>query len=129
MAIRVEVEVQPAGRVQVRMVGRLDTEGAAACEPEVERVLAGSARVVIFDLAGVSFITSMGLRLLFMAQAKMRKRDGEALIVNLQPPVAKVFEIVAALPTDGVFASRAEADAYLAAMQHREAATRGGGQT
>ena len=40
-------------------------------------------------------------------------------IVNAQPAVLKVFEIVKALPNDQVFASQAELDAYLERMQHR----------
>ena len=39
------------------------------------------------------------------------------MYVNLQPQVKKIFEIINALPSMDVFASVAELDAYLDAMQ------------
>jgi hypothetical protein len=40
-------------------------------------------------------------------------------IVDPQPGVRKVFEIVKALPSDQVFTNDAELDAYLDAMQRK----------
>jgi anti-anti-sigma regulatory factor len=47
----------------------------------------------------------------------MADRGGRVAIINPQPAVKRVFEIVKALPSEQVFASEAEFDAYLDAMQ------------
>ena len=51
----------------------------------------------------------------------MRARSGQVLMVDPQPPVQKVFDIVQATDVNEVFRSVTELDAYLDAMQKRVA--------
>ena len=44
---------------------------------------------------------------------------GKVLVVNPQPQIQKVFDVVKAVPLNDIFGSTAEADAYLDAMQRR----------
>jgi anti-anti-sigma regulatory factor len=46
-------------------------------------------------------------------------RGGKVAIVNPQPAVRKVLEIVKAIPSGGIFANVAELDAYLDAIQQK----------
>lgn len=101
------------------LVGRLDTETAPSLDAEVERVLATQVKVIVFDLSGVNYISSAGLGALFRAQKAMKARSGEALLVNPQPQVQKVFDIVKAVDVKAVFRDLAELDEYLDEMQRR----------
>jgi hypothetical protein len=49
----------------------------------------------------------------------MSARSGKALLVNPQPPVRKVLEIVNAADISAVFSSVHELDRYLEAMQRK----------
>jgi len=49
----------------------------------------------------------------------LKAQNGILQMVNVQPQIKKVFDIAAALPTETVFASVAEADAYLDMMQKK----------
>jgi len=97
--------------------GRLDTESAPELEGPLDTVLASAIKVLVFDLSGLEYITSAGLRLLMRAQKSMSARSGKVLMLNPQPPVRKVFDIVKATDVSQVFRSVAELDAYLDAMQ------------
>ena len=55
----------------------------------------------------------------FKARKVLAARAGKVLVVNLQPQIRKVFDIVKAVPVSDVFASVAELDAYLDAMQRK----------
>jgi len=101
------------------LVGRLDTETAPSLDAEVERVLATQVKVIVFDLSGVNYISSAGLGALFRAQKAMKARSGEALLVNPQPQVQKVFDIVKAVDVKAVFRDLAVLDEYLDEMQRR----------
>jgi anti-anti-sigma factor len=103
----------------VALVGRLDTETAPSLDAEVERVLATQVKVIVFDLSGVNYISSAGLGALFRAQKAMKARSGEAVLVNPQPQVQKVFDIVKAVDVKAVFRDVAELDEYLDEMQQR----------
>jgi anti-anti-sigma factor len=68
--------------------------------PELERALApilddaaGAASGLVVDLAGVPYVSSLGLRVLMVAAKKMRARNGRIAAAALPPTVAEIFEI------------------------------------
>ncbi|HKK23819.1 MAG TPA: STAS domain-containing protein [Pseudohaliea sp.] len=105
--------------VRVAMAGALNTETAPGFEASLDAVLAEGQHLVVLDMADLDYISSAGLRVIFKA-AKQLKAEGRSLCVaNRQAQIAKVFEILQALPDMRVFASDRELDAYLDAMQAR----------
>ena len=86
---------------------------------ELDKVLGTALKTLIFDLAGLEYTTSAGLRSFLRAQKAMKQRGGDTLFVNVQPPVKKVFEIAKAANLNTVFRSVRELDAYLDAMQKK----------
>jgi len=123
MSLKIELQEGRPLTQTVALVGRLDTETAPNLEAEIDRLLASPVQVIVFDLGGLDYISSAGLRSLFRAQKSMKARAGEALLVKPQPQVQKVFESVKAVELKSVFRDLAELDEYLDAMQRR--ATRG----
>jgi anti-anti-sigma factor len=123
MSLKIELQEGRPLTQTVALIGRLDTETAPSLEAEIDRLLASPVKVIVFDLGGLDYISSAGLRSLFRAQKSMKARAGEALLVKPQPQVQKVFEIVKAVELKSVFRDLAELDEYLDAMQRR--ATRG----
>ena len=117
MALTVDSQEKTPGTYQMTIQGRLDAVTSPTLEAAVKTVLGKAPKVVIFDLKGVDYLSSMGVRVIFQAQKSMRLADGKLLMVNLQPMVQKVLEIVNALPESGVFKDMAEMDAYLDAVQ------------
>jgi anti-anti-sigma factor len=123
MPLRIDVQKMDGTRwtASVALAGTLD----ATTAPDLERALApllDSVRTLVFDLAGLKFISSAGIRVLLVARKQMKAQDGSFAMKNLQPQIAKVFEILGALPGMSIFQSEAELDDYLAAMQRKFAA-------
>ena len=73
----------------------------------------------IIDFKGLDFLSSAGLRVIFKAKKMMDGNGGKFLMVNLQPQIKKVFEIIKALDGMNVFKDQAEMDEYLTAMQDK----------
>ncbi len=119
MSLKVELETKPGGLYAVKLDGRLDSQTHQQCEDQLNPILS-KARILLFDLARLEYISSMGLRLMLRVRKAMEKKGGSVLMTHLQPQIAKVFEIANALPEVPIFASMAEADAYLDAMQRKE---------
>jgi sigma-B regulation protein RsbU (phosphoserine phosphatase) len=119
-ALEIEVtDPRPSGR-RVSLRGRLDTVTAPQLEAQLIALLeASDVRSLVFQLDGLDYISSAGIRCLIWAHKAMAERQGHVAIVNPQPAVKGVFEIVKALPRERVFASEAEIDAYLDAIQRK----------
>jgi len=120
--IQIKKPLDPARQetVTVELHGSLDT----ATSPELERGLGppldGGLRQLVFDLAGLKFVSSAGLRVFGVARRRLREAGGRVCFVHMQPQIEEVFEIIKALPGLDVFRNNAELDDYLAARQLRD---------
>jgi anti-sigma B factor antagonist len=115
--IQKSIAGQDTGAVTVKLTGSLDTATAPELERQLAPVLGGPVKDIAFDLVGLKFISSAGLRVFSMARKVLKERGGQASFVNLQPQIQEVFEIVKSLPGVAIFKSVAELDQYLARRQ------------
>jgi len=107
------------GQVRIALDGSLDTATSPDLEKALEPVYARQVRVLAFDLGGLRFLSSAGIRVLMTARKELHARGGSFVMTNLQPQIAKVIEIVKALPGVSVFRNDAEMDEYLTAIQKK----------
>ena len=77
--------------LELKIIGRLDTTTAPALEAEVKNSLEG-LKSIVFDLEGLEYISSAGLRVLLSAQKSMNKQ-GTMKLVHVNEVVMEVFEI------------------------------------
>ena len=77
--------------LELKIIGRLDTTTAPALEAEVKNSLEG-LKSIVFDLEGLEYISSAGLRVLLSAQKSMNKQ-GTMKLVNVNEVVMEGFEI------------------------------------
>jgi len=101
------------------LAGRLDTNTAPELDRELDKVLAGGRiERLVFDVASLDYLSSAGIRCFIRARKAIEPGGGKVAVVNPQPAVRKVLDIVKALP-GGIFTSTAELDAYLDDMQRQ----------
>ncbi len=120
MNLEVEIWKKDDGYYLVILKGRLDQETYAFCESKLEPILNSDTKALTLDMSHLSYISSMGIRVILKARKAIEAQGGKVLTANLQPQIAKIFEIVAALPRQHLFASVREADAYFDALQKKE---------
>lgn len=109
--------VRKEGVIVVKLSGSLDTATAPELERHLAPVFAGTGKDLVFDLAGLKFISSAGLRVFATARKAFQGRGGQVSFTNMQPQIREVFEIIKALPGVAVFKDVDELDRYLAARQ------------
>jgi anti-anti-sigma factor len=91
--------------------GRLDSASSAGLEQAVlDRLQAGGKRLV-FDLSGVDYISSAGLRVILLAGKKLQPVQGALVLCGLRDEVRGVFEMSGFL---GLFATTPDLDQALA---------------
>jgi anti-anti-sigma factor len=120
--VRVEVVHRPGpgpGATVVRVGGTLEAETVDAARGRIEPIVRAAPKVVVFDLGELTFLSSVGIGLLLDARQRLAKAGSSVFLTNLQPQIAKVMEIVNAIPKESVFADLAEMDDYLAEIQRR----------
>lgn len=119
MSLSIEITSVANGNQRVALAGRLDTHTYGDLDERLAPVLASTVGSLVLDLAGLEYISSAGVRSIFKARKAMAGRGGKVVVVNPQPQIQKVFDVVKAVPLNEIFTSVAEADAYLDAMQKK----------
>ena len=119
MSLRIETKSPKEGTTRIHLYGRLDSNTTPQLDEVLDGVLDGTPKNVVYDLAELEYISSAGLRTIFRAKRAMAQRDGTVNVVSMIPSVAKVFEIVKAMPVESIFASWDELDEYLDKMQRK----------
>jgi len=121
MSLTIQIQPPVNGSQQVILAGRLDTQSYAQLDERLAPLLQAppQAYVLVLELSGLDYISSAGIRSIFKARKALSPRGGKVLIVNPQPQIQKVFDLVKAVPMNEIFVSTAEADAYLDTMQRK----------
>lgn len=118
--LRIEVDRKGSGVVTLSPVGTINTDTCRILDREVSRVLEESVKTLIIDMEGVNAITSAGVGAIVKTRLSLKQKGGDLVLVNLQPQVERVFEIIRMLPPLlNVLKSRQELDDYLMRLQRR----------
>lgn len=79
------------GNVTLTVSGRLDTTTAPELEKTVDGVLDGTKELV-FDMTGLEYISSAGLRVILKAQKAMNAQ-GSMKLTGVNDSIMEVFDI------------------------------------
>jgi anti-anti-sigma factor len=92
------VEAEQRGQAcLVRMTGEVDMSNAKEVSAAIEGAMPNSARILVLDLAGTSYLDSGGVGLLFRLAERLRSRRQELrLLVPAGAPVRTVLELTGA---------------------------------
>ena len=76
----------------VALQGRLDAFTSAAIREQILELVEAGVGQLIVDMTSVSFVSSVGLRLLLVAAKRQRELGGRFGVASLQPTVHEAFE-------------------------------------
>jgi anti-anti-sigma factor len=107
------------GFVTIRPAGSLDSNTYTKLQDHIAAITKSKPGALVLDLKDLTYISSAGVRVVIAAQKTMKAAGAGFAIINLQPQIRKVFEIIMALPSPNVFESVADLDRYLTGIQKK----------
>jgi anti-anti-sigma factor len=119
MSLDIQIHPPGKGTQRVSIRGRLDTHTYEDLDEALAPLLTRQLHSLVLDVSGLDYISSAGIRCIFKARKTLAPHGGKVLLVNPQPQIQKVLDMVKAVPLNEIFSSTAEADAYLDVMQRK----------
>ncbi len=119
MPLEIAITAEANNGIRISIVGSLDGNTAPDLQQIIDAEINESVRTTIIDFKNLDYLSSAGLRVIFKTKRVMDDSGGKFLLVNLQPQIKKVFEIVKVLDHISVFKDQDEMDEYLTAMQNK----------
>ena len=77
--------------VTLVIAGRLDTQTAPELEKEIDGVVS-NLKELIFDMTGLEYVSSAGLRVILKAQ-KIMNAQGSMKLIGVNDSIMEVFDI------------------------------------
>ena len=88
-----EFQVSDLGTAaRIALVGRLDTPGVERIETRFSASVIPKARNTAIDLSGVTFLSSMGLRLLISTARSLSQKKVKMVLFGAQPLVRETLD-------------------------------------
>ena len=119
MPLEVTITDEPNNGKRISLAGSLDTDTAPQLESRIDESIDSSVTALILDMKDLEFLSSAGLGIIFMTMKELKNRQGQIMLINLQPQIQRVFEIIKAMDGMNIFKDREEMDSYLAVMQQK----------
>ena len=108
MSLDITITDQPGGIKRIAIAGSLDSDTSPQLQERVDSDISADVSTTIIDFKDLDYLSSAGLRVIFKAKKIMDSSGGKFLLVNLQPQIKKVFEIIKALDGMSVFKDQDE---------------------
>lgn len=111
----IQVDDSTAGLRRVRLVGRLDSAGAGKVDADFDAATVGAGENAVVDLTGVTFLASLGIRMLVTAARALAAKERRLVLVAGEGLVAETLRDGGIDQLVPLVATTAEAEALLAA--------------
>lgn len=80
--------------IRVALTGRLDTPGVDSVETRFVASLVPAGKSAVVDMSGVTFVASMGIRMLISVARSLKQRHAHLALYNPQPLVKETLDSV-----------------------------------
>ncbi len=89
--------------------GRLDGYGAGQVSDAVQASLQDDDRSVVFDLAGLNYLSSAGIRVLIAVKKQLKERNGTLALAGMQEYPKNVLDMAGVTPIFSIYSGVEEA--------------------
>ncbi|MET1082760.1 MAG: STAS domain-containing protein [Burkholderiales bacterium] len=90
-----EIQVMDLGNAaKIALLGRLDTPGVDQIETRFTASVVPAGKHAVVDLSGVTFVSSMGIRMLITTARSLSLKKAKMVLVGAQPLVKESLDHV-----------------------------------
>jgi anti-anti-sigma factor len=95
MGLEIHILTKEEGSYVVTLNGSLDNGTYDSCKRKLEPILNSRIRALQFDMYMLSYMNSMGLRLVLNIKKTIEGEGGQFQILNMQPQIMTLMDIAA----------------------------------
>ena len=113
MSLEVEFEERWSGSMNVTIQGRLDSGSVSQLTASLKEKVTVTTEYLILDLAKLSYMNSVAIKLILLYRKKMESRGGKMVAAGTSSQNKTAIEIVHLLPKENLFDTLKEANEHI----------------
>lgn len=119
MTLTINKAKSPSSATILVLNGELNNQTSSQLSEAINTVMNCPTQTLVLDMEGVSFISSTGIGVIVKARNTLKQNGSDVTMMNIQPQVKRVFDIMQLTPILKVCENQQELDEYLATIQNR----------
>ena len=113
MSLEINVTEKKDNVYMVGLNGSLDSDTSKDLEQKLKDIIKEETKAVILDMEGLEYISSAGIGVVMWAKNTLEDQYASFAMINLQPKIKKIFDVMKLLPIMNIFQDMPEADKYI----------------
>ena len=113
MGLKIKVIKKTNFVYNIELKGSLDSETYQELEDEIGEINDDKVRAIILDMEDLEYISSAGIRVVIATEKALKRKGATFAMINLQPQIKKVFDVMKIMPFFNIFEDMTEADKYI----------------
>ena len=122
MSLEVKFEERWSGSINVEIQGRLDSGSVSQLATSIKEKVSVTTEYLILDLAQLSYMNSVAIKLMLLYRKKMESRGGKMVVANASSQIKKAIEIAHLLPKENLFNTLKEANEHIDKIREDQSA-------
>lgn len=108
-----KIVVQNNDVLTISISEKVDSSNASEFEKKVNEVFSDNVNKILFNLSGLEYISSAGLRIFLMTAKQIKAKNGKFAMFGLGDMVMEVFKVSGLLEIFPIFKNEEEALKFL----------------
>ncbi len=113
MALEIKINKKENNVYFVELKGSVDSDTYCKLQEKLSEIIDDNTKAVILDMGGVDYISSAGIGVVMSTKKLLQQKDANFAMVNLQPQIKKVLDVMKLLPVIDILGDMPEADKYI----------------
>ncbi len=113
MSLEINVVEKKDNVFLVNLKGSLDSDTSKDLKTSLKEIIKQETKAVILDMGGLDYISSVGIGVVMWAKKTLEEQYNTFAMVNLQPKIKNIFDVMKLLPIMNIFQEMPEADKYI----------------
>lgn len=113
MALEIKINKKKNYIYFVELKGSLDSDTYHKLQERLSEIIDDNTKAVILDMGGIDYISSAGIGVVMSTKKSLQQKNANFAMVNLQPQIKKVFDVMKILPMIDILDDMPGADKYI----------------
>jgi anti-anti-sigma factor len=122
MPVSINVKEKKKNVYSVVLNGSIDTNTYKELEDTIANVTNETTKAIFLEMAGVDYISSIGIKAILYIKKNLEAKDATFAMIDLQPKIEKIFDVMRLLPIFEIFDNMPDADRYIDQIIEEETA-------
>ncbi len=113
MDLKIKIDKKKDYVYFIELRGPVDSDTSDELKEKLSKIIDDNTKAMILDMGGVDYISSVGIGVVMYIKKSLQQKNANFAMVNLQPQIKKVFDVMKILPMIDILDDIPGADKYI----------------